>query len=118
MSEYMAIPVAYYLGDGWNVCALPSVDGPAADPDGPLRVVRSIAPTDSAFWFVYTRPFHSDSAGRVPEAFTHAGLIDRRTEFAGVTLYAGRARRLTTPFAPRACEPPDPQPGSGAPAGQ
>lgn len=110
MSDYMAIPVEYYLGAGWTVCALPSLTSGSHDTTGPLRVIATHAPAESDFWLVYTRPFHSDPDGRVPLDFVAAGLMKERAHFAGADLYEGRTRPRDRTLAPLACQPPNPMP--------
>jgi hypothetical protein len=89
----MAVPVQHYLGADWKVCALPNVGEDGVGTDGTLRVVYTITPPASAFWLVYTRPFHSDPAGQLPRDLTRGGLIRPRRDFAGITLYEGTANR-------------------------
>jgi hypothetical protein len=92
-AKYMAVPVQYYLGPDWKVCALPNVGEEGTGTDGAQRVVYTITPATSAFWLVYTRPFHSDPAGQLPRDLTRAGLIRPRRAFAGITLYEGTTNR-------------------------
>ena len=105
-AKYMAVPVQYYLGDDWTVCALPDVGDDGVGTDGTLRVVYTITPPQSAFWLVYTRPFHSDPGGQVPRDLARLGLIRARRDFAGITLYEGPANRLARPMPPLACRDP------------
>jgi hypothetical protein len=104
MSHYMAFPATYYLGPRWNVCALPNLDTGAADVSGPVRVIYTRTSANSPFWFVYSRPFHSDPEGRLLGYLRDTGVIRPRVEFAGVALYEGRALPLGTPLAPLGCE--------------
>jgi hypothetical protein len=104
MSDYMAIPVAYYLGSGWRVCPLPNVGTESGAALPPVRVMRTMTRADSGFWLVYSRPFHSDVSGRVPRALEDAGILSDSTQFAGITLYRGRAFPRTEQFSPLACQ--------------
>ena len=104
ISDYMADPVEYYLGESWRVCALPNVPAPTSDVSAPLRVIYTLTPADSSFWFVYSRPFHGDPLGRARQALLDAGLIRPRAEFAGILLYEGHARARPHSVQPRTCE--------------
>ena len=105
-AKYMAVPVQHYLGAGWTVCALPNADEDGTDSEGALRVMATVTPPDSAFWLVYTRPFHSDPDGQLPRDLARAGLIGPRRDFAGITLYEGTANRLTRTMPPLSCRDP------------
>jgi hypothetical protein len=105
-AKYMAVPVQYYLGADWKVCALPNVGEGGVGTTGTLRVVYTITPPASPFWLVYTRPFHSDPAGQLPPDLTRTGLIRPRHEFAGITLYEGTANRPARALPPLDCRDP------------
>jgi len=107
-AKYMAVPVRHYLGAGWTVCALPDADEDGPGSDGALRVVNTVTTPDSAFWLVYSRPFHSDPQGRLPRDLGSAGPLRARHEFAGITLYGGTAKRSAHVMTPLTCRDPDP----------
>jgi 4-amino-4-deoxy-L-arabinose transferase-like glycosyltransferase len=112
-AKYMAVPVEHYLGAGWTVCALPDVNDDSRGTDGALRVVRTVTPPGSAFWLVYTRPFHSDPAGRLPLDLMRLGLIRSRREFAGITVYQGNTTGAPPSVPPLGCQDPNPTDGTG-----
>jgi mannosyltransferase len=105
-AKYMTVPVQRYLGANWTVCALPNVGEDGVGTDGTLRVVYTITPPHSAFWLVYTRPFHSDPDGLLPRDLGSGGLIRPRRDFAGITLYEGTANRPARTLPPLACRDP------------
>jgi uncharacterized membrane protein len=105
-AKYMAVPVQHYLGPGWSVCALPDVGEDGVGTDGTLRVVYTVTPPESAFWLVYTRPFHSDPDGQLPRDLARVGLIRPRRDFAGITLYEGTANRPARTMPPLDCRDP------------
>ena len=107
-AKYMAVPVQYYLGAGWTVCALPNANEDGTGSEGALRVVTTATPPDSAFWLVYARPFHSDPEGRLPRDLATSGLLRSRREFAGITLYDGKMNRSARVMRPLTCRDPDP----------
>jgi hypothetical protein len=111
-AKYMAVPVQHYLGAGWTVCALPDADEDGAGSEGALRVVTTATPSDSAFWLVYSRQFHSDPEGRLPRDLASSGLLRSRREFAGITLYDGTMKPSARAMPPLSCRDPDPA-GSG-----
>lgn len=108
MAKYMAVPVQHYLGADWTVCALPNFGDDGAGTDGALRVVNTITPPDSAFWLVYTRPFHSDPDRQLPRDLARSGPIRLRREFAGIALYEGTASRPARTMPPLDCRDPNP----------
>jgi uncharacterized membrane protein len=105
-AKYMAVPVQYYLGDDWTVCALPNVGDDGVGTDGTLRVVYTVTPAESAFWLVYSRPFHSDPDGQVPRDLAKLRLIRPRRDFAGITLYEGTTNHLARTMPPLSCRDP------------
>ena len=107
-AKYMAVPVQHYLGSGWTVCALPNADEDGTGSEGALRVVTTVTAPDSAFWLVYSRPFHSDPAGRLPRDLARSGLLRSRREFAGITLYDGMMKPSARVMPPLTCRDPDP----------
>lgn len=109
-AKYMAVPVQHYLGAGWTVCALPNADEDGPGSEGALRVVTTATPPDSAFWLVYSRPFHSDPDGRLPHDLASSGLLRSRREFAGITLYDGKMNRSAPVMPPLTCRDPNPDP--------
>ena len=88
-AKYMAVPVRHYLGAEWTVCALPNAAEDGTGAEGAPRVVKTVTPRDSAFWLVYSRPFHSNPEGRLPRDLTKPGLLRSRRELAGIILYHG-----------------------------
>jgi hypothetical protein len=106
-AKYMAVPVQHYLGAGWTVCALPNADEDGTGSEGALRVVTTATPPDSAYWLVYSRPFHSDPDGRLPGDLASVGLIRPRRDFAGITLYQGTANRSARTMPPLDCRDPE-----------
>ena len=109
-AKYMAVPVQHYLGAGWTVCALPNADEDGPGSEGALRIVTTTTTPDSAFWLVYSRPFHSDPEGWLPRDLASAGLLRSRREFAGITLYDGMMKRSARLTPPLTCRDPDPDP--------
>jgi hypothetical protein len=107
-AKYMAVPVQYYLGGDWTVCALPDVGDDGAGTEGARRVVHTVTPTDSPYWLVYTRPFHSDPDLRLPRDLASSGPLRLRRGFAGISLYEGAVSRLARPMPPLDCRDPDP----------
>ena len=105
-AKYMAVLVQHYLGAGWTVCALPNTDEDGAGSEGALRVVTTATQSDSAFWLVYSRPFHSDPEGRLPRDLASPGLLRSRREFAGITLYGGIMKRSARVMPPLTCRDP------------
>jgi hypothetical protein len=89
LSGYMALPAHYYLGDGWKVFAVPDAGPDPSQLRTALHFVDSSATGGAGFWFVYTREFHGDPAGRFIDSLARIRTLNRRREFAGITLFAG-----------------------------
>ena len=94
LSGYMAMPVSYYLGDGWKVLAVPDAGTDSKNLQTALQYVDSVTP-GNRFWFVYTREFHGDPDGRFIDALPRVRDLQRRKQFAGITLFSGSSRAPT-----------------------
>ncbi|MBA3316572.1 MAG: glycosyltransferase family 39 protein [Gemmatimonadales bacterium] len=89
LSGYMAQPVRYYLGDGWSVFPVPDAGPDANALRTALNYLDSSTTPSAGFWFVYTRGFHGDPWGRLIDTLPRLRDLQRRKEFAGITLFAG-----------------------------
>jgi len=84
MADYMVSPVRYYLGDGWNVLPIPSVDIKGENLDRALGCMSESAQEGSPYWLVYARAFHSDPGHFLRRALVQNGAIKHETDFAGI----------------------------------
>jgi hypothetical protein len=91
LSGYMAAPIRHYLGDAWRIYPVPNIGSNGDGLPEALRYVESTVPSGSTFWLAYTREFHGDPQGRFLNSLARIRSLQRRTEFAGVVLYAGAA---------------------------
>jgi mannosyltransferase len=91
LSGYMAAPIRHYLGDAWRIYPVPNIGSNGDGLPEALRYVESTVPSGSTFWLAYTREFHGDPQGRFLDSLARIRSLQRRTEFAGVVLYAGAA---------------------------
>ena len=72
ISFYMADPVAYYLGEDWDVRFLPDVQAGGDDPSESLAPIDRGVPAHGSYWLVYSRPFHGDPKGMLKDRLTRA----------------------------------------------
>lgn len=87
LSGYMAEPLLYYLGEGWDVRPLSPT---AADPSmtRAVEAVRQGRP-GAPFWVIYSRAFHDDPSGRARQELEARGRLRPVSRFAGIEIYRG-----------------------------
>ena len=90
ISFYMASPVRYYLGDGWDVQYLPDVQAQGDDVTESLGPIDRGVPKGAGYWLVYSRPFHGDPKGTLKAHLTRRDHLKLEATFAGIELYRGR----------------------------
>jgi hypothetical protein len=90
ISFYMADPVAYYLGEGWDVQYLPDVEAGGDDPSESLAKIDRGVPAGAGYWLVYSRPFHGDPKGTLKGRLTQRDQLRLEASFAGMELYWGQ----------------------------
>jgi hypothetical protein len=88
MSGYMTGPLGYYLRGPWRMVPLPRA-GEAAGLARAIAAIRAAAPAGQAFWFVYSRPFDGDPAGRLRATLVERAGLEAVASFPGVELYRG-----------------------------
>ena len=90
ISFYLADPVAYYLGEGWDVQPLPDVHAGGDDPSEALGPIDTGVSTGTGYWLVYSRPFHGDPKGTLKDLLTERDDLRLEATFAGIELYRGQ----------------------------
>jgi mannosyltransferase len=86
MSGYMTGPLGYYLRGPWRMVPLPRA-GEAVGFARAIAAIRAAAPPGRPFWFVYSRPFDGDPAGRLRTALVERAGLELAASFPGVELY-------------------------------
>jgi hypothetical protein len=86
MSGYMTGPLSYYLRGPWRMVPLPRA-GEAAGFARAIAAIRAAAPPGRPFWFIYSRPFDGDPAGRLRATLVERAGLEPAASFPGVELY-------------------------------
>jgi hypothetical protein len=89
ISFYMADPVGYYLGDGWDVQFLPDVEADGDDPSEAMAPIDRGVRAGAGYWLVYSRPFHGDPKGTLLARLTQRDHLRLEATFTGIELYRG-----------------------------
>lgn len=89
MACYMTEPLRYYLGNDWRIHPLPDVGFQAQHLNEALQILAPHSTGHTPFWLVYTRAYHGDPTGKFKKTILAKGLVQARTELAGIELYQG-----------------------------
>jgi predicted membrane-bound mannosyltransferase len=94
LSDYLTIPVRYYLGDNWRVVELPAPHQMGRGVRQPQEAHDAIAatvlrhPPGQVCWLIYSRPFHGDPEGHLLTVLlNHVTSKSHVAELAGVAIY-------------------------------
>ncbi len=86
MSFYIADPVRYYLGEGWDVKPLPNAQAGGDEPGIAVRPIDCGVPAGAGYWLVYSRPFHGDPKGTFLALLVERDHLRLMATFAGIAL--------------------------------
>jgi mannosyltransferase len=89
LSEYMATPLQYYLGETSKAYALPGSIPESTRVCRIVTMIDSTAALGKPYWLVYSRPFHDDPQGSVRQTMQRRDSLVLARSFAGVLLYRG-----------------------------
>jgi hypothetical protein len=89
--DYMAAPVAYYVGTERIVLELGDVTASGDGLPDALLTIEANSP-NGRFWLAVSRDFHGDPAGMVVSALSRDESLESAQTFAGFMLYRGALR--------------------------